>query len=157
MNYLKYAERFRDRYTEEQISRAVNRLDHGDLSATRYGMRAATRPDLGDRRVTGAYFPELCKHRKAWLRIPGNNSCCCGLPGCNCALPCRGCAGNQCVCESARVNGICSHFLAVLIHRESRASIGKQVIGKPCSTEEEIYEARRLTALDGVERIEWAF
>jgi hypothetical protein len=41
------------------IERAVDRLTHGDITDTQYGIRVALRPDLGDNRESaGAYWPQ---------------------------------------------------------------------------------------------------
>jgi hypothetical protein len=57
--------------SDEMIERVVSRLEHGDVSLTRYGARVALRPDLGDDRAKAkAYWPErergcLCYSSKA--------------------------------------------------------------------------------------------
>jgi hypothetical protein len=59
------------KYDPTLVERAINRLEHGDITHTKYGARVALRPDLDDKReATGykAYWPEhgcLCYYRKA--------------------------------------------------------------------------------------------
>jgi len=50
-------------WSDELIARAVNRLEHGDVKITQYGVRVALREDLGDDRVSAnAYWPEGRRH-----------------------------------------------------------------------------------------------
>lgn len=71
----------------EMLDEARERLRQGDVAETRYGLRVALRPDLGDNRRcsgAGAYWPE-------------ND---------------RGCR-----CHAKRTRGTCSHEIAARILR----------------------------------------
>lgn len=88
--WRRLAARNHPEYPPDLVDRAVDRLAHGDVTITRYGVRVALRGDLGDNRSAsgaGAYWPER---------------------------------DGGCLCWSKKKSGQCSHELAAFLRATER-------------------------------------
>lgn len=85
------------------IDRATDRLDHGDVRRTQYGIRVALRPDLDDDR--SALSESIGRPVLAYW-------------------PARGC-----LCWAWKSNGMCSHVLAARAYAAGAAAMFDALIG----------------------------
>lgn len=87
VDWRQRAERHQEAYGPARINEAIARLESGDLSMTKHGLRVQVRRDLGDNRSksgAAAYWPKLNDDGRPY----------------------------GCQCHDARATRRCSHLLA---------------------------------------------